>query len=99
MGRAQWKKLPNTIACILDKLYKLEIDLGKEKRTLIAGFKPYYKKEELKERKCIVFTNLKPRKIIGIESQGMILAAVNEDESKVKILQPDEDIEAGSRVS
>jgi methionyl-tRNA synthetase len=82
-----------------DKLYKLEIDLGTEKRTLVAGLKPYYKKEELKEKSCIVFTNLEPRKIRGIESQGMILAAVNENESKVRILQPDKDIEVGSRVS
>lgn len=81
-----------------DKLYKLEIDLGNEKRTLVAGLKPYYKKEELREKPCIVFTNLESRKIRGIESKGMILAAVNEDESKVRLLQPDVEIEEGSKV-
>ena len=81
-----------------DKLYKLEIDLGNEKRILVAGLKPYYKKEELKEKICIVFTNLEPKTLRGIESQGMILAAVNEQENKVRLLQPDEDIEPGSKV-
>ena len=104
---SDWQKLDLRTGKILevsdiegaDKLYKLEIDLGKEKRTLVAGLKPYYKKEELKGKTCIVFTNLEPRKIRGIESQGMILAAVNEDESKVRLLQPDEEIETGCRVS
>ncbi len=82
-----------------DKLYKLLLDLGKEKRTLVAGLKPYYKKEELQGKGCIVFTNLEPRKIRGIESQGMILAASSEDKNKVRLLQPDEEIKEGSRVS
>lgn len=82
-----------------DKLYKLLLDLGKEKRTLVAGLKPYYKKEELQGKRCIVFTNLEPRKIRGIESQGMILAATSEDKNKVRLLQPDEEIKEGSRVS
>lgn len=102
-----WQKLDLRTAKIIDveeiegadKLYKLEIDLGKEKRTLVAGLKPYYKKEELKGKTCIVFTNLEPRKIRGVESQGMILAATNEDESKVRLLQPDEEIKEGSKVS
>ncbi len=83
-----------------DKLYKLTIDLGKEhgKRTLVAGIKPYYKPEQLKGKSCVVFTNLEPRKIKGIESQGMILAAVSEGESKVFLLRPDDKIEEGSRV-
>ena len=82
-----------------DKLYKLLLDLGKEKRTLVAGLKPYYKKEELQGKRCIVVTNLEPRKIRGIESQGMLLAASSEDKNKVRLLQPDEEIKEGSRVS
>jgi methionine--tRNA ligase beta chain len=84
-----------------DKLYKLIVDLGKDigKRTLCAGLKPYYKKEELKGKKIIVIVNLAPRKMRGIDSQGMLLAAVNEDESKVRLIQPDADIEVGSRIS
>jgi methionyl-tRNA synthetase len=83
-----------------DKLYKIEVDLGKElgKRTLVAGIKPYYKKEQLKNKSCIVFVNLEPRILKGIESQGMILAAVDERQNKVHLLCPDKDIELGSMV-
>ncbi|MEK6840568.1 MAG: methionine--tRNA ligase subunit beta [Nanoarchaeota archaeon] len=105
---SDWQKLDLRVAKILrvediegaDKLYKLSVDLGKElgKRTLVAGIKPYYKKEQLKNRQCIIFTNLEPRKIKGIESQGMILASVNADERKVFLLQPDSKIEEGSRI-
>lgn len=105
---SDWQKLDLRTGKILkvdsvegaDKLYKLQIDLGKElgKRTLVAGLKPYYKPEQLKNKSCIIFTNLEPRTIRGIESQGMILAAVSEDESKVFLLQPESKIEEGSRV-
>lgn len=83
-----------------DKLYKLTIDLGKEmgKRTVCAGLKAHYSKDELKNRKIILFANLAPRKLKGIESQGMILAAVSRDESKVILLAPENDIEVGSKV-
>lgn len=81
-----------------DKLYKLTVDIGTEKRTLAAGIKKFYSKEELKGKRCIILANLEPRKLRGIESNGMILASVNEDESKVILIQPEEDIELGSRV-
>jgi len=105
---SDWQKLDLRTAKILkaediegaDKLYKLSIDLGKQlgKRTLVAGIKPYYTKEQLKNKNCIIFTNLEPRTIKGIESQGMLLASVSEDESKVFLLQPDNKIEEGSRI-
>lgn len=83
-----------------DKLLKLEVDLGKEigKRVIVAGIKKYYKKEELKDKQIIVVVNLEPRKMKGLESQGMLLAAVNSDESKVILLSPEKKIENGSRV-
>lgn len=83
-----------------DKLYRLEVDLGKElgKRTVCAGIKQHYKKDELKNKKIILFANLASRKLKGIESQGMLLAAVNKDESKVILLSPEKDIEVGSKV-
>ncbi len=83
-----------------DKLYKLEVDLGKElgKRTLVAGLKKHYKKDELKGKKCVVLVNLEPKVMKGIESKGMILAAVNNDESKIRLIQPDEEIDLGSRI-
>jgi len=82
-----------------DKLYKLEIDLGSEKRILVAGLKPYYSKEDLKDKIIIIFTNLQPRTIRGIESKGMILAAVSENHKQVRLLQPDKEIELGARIS
>ena len=94
---SDWQKLDIRAGKILkvedvegaDKLYKLSVDLGKElgKRVIVAGIKPYYKKEELKSKSCTIFTNLEPRKIKGIESQGMLLASVSDDESEVKILE------------
>ncbi len=82
-----------------DKLYKLKIDLGTEIITLVAGLKEHYTREELEGKKCIVLTNLEPRKIKGIESQGMLLAAVTDDHNEVKLLQADGVIELGSKIS
>ena len=79
-----------------DKLYKLSVDLGKEKRTLVAGLAEYYKVNELKGKKIILLTNLEPRKLKGILSEGMLLAAVEGD--KVSILTPDKDIPLGAKV-
>ena len=84
-----------------DKLYKFTINLGKEigKRTICAGIKEHYSKEELKGKKVIVFVNLSSRKIRGVESQGMILAACTGDGLKVILISPEKDIEVGSRIS
>jgi tRNA-binding EMAP/Myf-like protein len=53
----------------------------------------------LKDKKIVVFVNLKPRLMKGIESQGMLLAAVSEDHSKVILISPEKDIENGCRIS
>lgn len=103
----EWEKIDLRAGEILEveeipeanKLYKLKVDLGTETRILVAGLKPYYTKDELEGRKCIVFTNLESKKIKGIESKGMILAAVNDDKSQVKILSANGEMELGSRVS
>jgi len=58
-----------------DKLYILQVNVGKEKRQLVAGLKEFYSKEELKGKKIIIVANLKYAKLRGIESQGMLLAA------------------------
>ena len=83
-----------------DKLYKLSVDLGKVigKKTILAGIKPYYKKDALKGKNIIVLANLKPRSMKGLVSEGMLLAASDEDHEKVCLLQPDSDIEIGARV-
>jgi|SRR3989344_5121209 len=60
-----------------DRLYKLQIDLGTEKRQIIAGVKQSYSKEELEGKTIIAVTNLAPAKIAGLESQAMLLAVKN----------------------
>jgi len=57
------------------KLYVLDVDLGKEIRTLVAGLKEKYKKEELKGKQIIVVANLEPKELRGIKSRGMLLAS------------------------
>jgi methionyl-tRNA synthetase len=79
-----------------DKLYKLSIDLGTEKRILVAGLAEFYKAEELIGKKIIVLTNLEPRKLRGILSEGMLLAAVEGDE--VSILIPHKDLSPGAKI-
>ena len=105
---SDWEKLELRIAQIkeveeiegADKLWKLTLDVGEEvgERIVCAGIKEHYSKEELEGKKIILFANLAPRKLRGIESQGMVLAAVNEDENKVILISPEKDVEVGSRV-
>jgi len=77
----------------------LKIDLGTENRILVAGLKQHYSKQDLEGKKVIVFTNLEPRTIKGIESKGMVLAVVNGDGSEVKLINPDGAIDLGCKVS
>ena len=81
-----------------DKLYKLKVDTGEE-RTLVAGIKKHYSKEELIGKKIIVICNLEKRKLKGITSEGMLLAASDDDKENVVLLTIDKDIENGSRIS
>jgi methionine--tRNA ligase beta chain len=81
-----------------DKLYKLTIDVGEE-RQIVAGIKQFYSAEELVGKKIAVIANLEPRKVRGILSHGMLLAASSEDKASVVLLSPDKDIAAGSRIS
>jgi methionyl-tRNA synthetase len=80
-----------------DKLLKLIVDLGFEKRTILSGIAEYYKPEELVGKLVTVVANLAPRKIRGIESQGMLLMAGN-DFGKLYSVGPEKDIEVGSVV-
>jgi len=99
-----FKKLDIRIAVIdkvekvpkADKLYKLSISLGEEKRILVAGLAEQYKIEELKGKSIAILANLEPRKLRGILSEGMLLAAV--DGKNVSILTPDRDIPAGAKI-
>ncbi len=80
-----------------DKLYCLSVDMGNEIRTIVSGLVKYYTEEELTDKKVVVVANLKPAKLRGIESNGMLLAAG--EKNKVKLLTIDGDIEVGSIVS
>ncbi len=69
-----------------DRLYKLTVDLGSETRTIVSGLVKYYKEEELLGKQVVVVANLKPAKLRGIESQGMLLAAGDDDIVKLLVL-------------
>lgn len=79
-----------------DKLLKLQIKIGSETRTLVAGIKETYTPEDLVGKQIVVFTNLKPRKVFGVKSQGMLLAA--DVDGKAVLLQPDKAVPSGSKV-
>jgi methionyl-tRNA synthetase len=79
-----------------DKLLKLQIELGGEKRQLVAGVAEFYSPEEMIGRTIVVVANLKPAKIRGIESQGMLLAA--KKGKKLKLVTVDGEIDSGASV-
>ncbi len=80
-----------------DKLLKLQIDLGDEKRQIVAGVAQYYSPERITGMKIIVVANLKPAVIRGIESNGMLLAA--KKGKQLTLVTPHEDLDAGARIS
>ncbi len=75
------------------KLLKLQVDIGLEKRQLVAGMSEYYKPEELIGKLVVVLVNLKPVKLMGVESNGIVLAA---DDGRPYILQAEGDVEIGA---
>jgi len=79
-----------------DKLLKLQIKIGEERRQIVAGIAKHYTPEELIGKKIVVVANLKPAKLRGVESQGMLLAASNPE--KLTLLTVDRDIESGARI-
>ncbi len=83
------------------KLYKLEVDLGYERRTICSGIKSFFTPEELEGQRVVIVSNLKPAKLCGIESNGMILAASVKEEGneQLTLIAPAADIPLGSRVS
>ena len=102
---SDWKRLDIRVGEILaaedhpnaDKLIVLRVDVG-EVRQIVAGLRGYYEPEELIGKKAIVFVNLKPVKLRGIESQGMVLAAVDPATDVVALLTLDQDAPKGSRI-
>jgi methionyl-tRNA synthetase len=95
-------KAATVIACEkvpkADKLLKLQVDLGHEKRTIVSGIAQHYTPEQMVGKQVVVVTNLAPRKMKGIESQGMILTAEDAD-GKLQLLKPENWVTPGSNVS
>ncbi len=81
-----------------EKLVKMMIDLGEEERQLVAGIGRQYTPEELTNTQIIIVANLEPRKLMGIESQGMLLAA-HGPEGEPILLRPDKETPNGSQIS
>ena len=80
-----------------DKLLKLQVMIGQEKRQILAGIKANYKPEELIGRQIVVVYNLKPRTMRGLVSQGMVLAAVDENGGAI-LLSPEKEAPEGALV-
>jgi len=78
------------------KLLKLSVDMGNERRQVVAGIAAHYRPEEIIGKSVVIVANLKPAKLMGIESQGMVLAASNGE--VLSLISPDKDIPPGSAV-
>ncbi|KRT77214.1 MAG: methionyl-tRNA synthetase, methionyl-tRNA synthetase [Armatimonadetes bacterium CSP1-3] len=80
-----------------DKLIELEVNIGSEVRHLITGIYPLYRPVDLVGRRIIVLANLQPRRVKGVESQGMLLAA--EWDGEIGLLTVDKDTPSGARIT
>ncbi|ADL11605.1 methionine--tRNA ligase [Acetohalobium arabaticum] len=80
-----------------DKLLKLQVALGEERRQLVAGIAKHYEADELIGKKVLMVANLEPATIFGTESNGMVLAA-SDDEGELTLTTVDQDIASGSQV-
>lgn len=104
IGIADFQKIQLKVAKVLaaervpksEKLLKLQVDIGTEHRQIVAGIGKKYAPEELVGRTIVVVANLKPAKLMGIESQGMVLAAG--DQEVLELLNMPHEIPAGTRI-
>ena len=82
-----------------EKLIKMQVDFGDlGKRVIFAGIRKWYQPDDLQDKTFIFVFNLEPKKIMGEESQGMILAAEEEDGENCVLLVPDKNIPPGTKV-
>ncbi len=81
-----------------EKLIKIQLDLGYEKRQIVAGIGKVYAPENLIGKEIVIVANLEPRKLMGVESAGMLLAAHGET-GELALLAPDKETPPGSKVS
>ena len=81
------------------KLYQIQVDVGElGKRQIVSGIAPYYTPEQLVGKQIVIVANLKPAKLMGVESNGMLLAASTEGDGTLALLSPDKPIVSGARV-
>ncbi len=103
----EWQKLELRIGSVkkaevhpnADRLIVLQVDLGDEERQIVAGLKQYYSPEELAGKSVVVLTNLEPAELRGVQSNGMLLAAVDKEQDVVSILTTEKDVPPGTKVS
>jgi methionine--tRNA ligase beta chain len=81
-----------------DKLLKLEVDIGSEVRTIVAGIAESYSEKDIVGKRVVIVANLEKKRIRGIESDGMILAVTGKD-GKPVIISPEGEVPEGSEVS
>lgn len=79
-----------------EKLLKLQVDFGEFQRQILSGIAKFYKPEELIGKECPFIINLAPRKMMGFESQGMLIAVGQE--GIAVLLHPDKDVSEGSQI-
>lgn len=100
-----FKKLDLRVAKVLavepvektDKLLRIQIDLGSEQRQIVAGIAQVYRPEELLGKLLVIVANLEPAVIRGVESNGMLLAASNDND--ISVLTLDKATEPGSKIN
>ncbi|MCX7821247.1 MAG: methionine--tRNA ligase [Brevinematales bacterium] len=102
-----FKKIDIRVAEVIDvipleksnKLLKIKVKVGEIEKQIVAGIKQFYKPEELVGKKIIILNNLEPAKLMGETSEGMLLAASNDDKSILSVLTVERDVPSGSKVS
>jgi methionyl-tRNA synthetase len=81
-----------------NKLLKLTVSFGDKTKTILGGIKKYYSAEDMLNKKIVVLDNLKPAKLMGLESQGMLLCAIDKN-GELSLLSLDRDVTEGSEIS
>lgn len=80
-----------------DRLLVLKIDLGGEQRQLVAGIRKHYEPDALVGKRIVVVANLQPATLRGVESQGMLLAA-SDEEGRLSLVTPEREVAVGAKV-
>jgi len=100
----EFKKMDLRVARVIEaekvkdseKLLKLKVDLGDEKRQIVAGISQFYQPEDLIGKEIVIIANLESKILAGIKSQGMVLTAESE---RPTILRPEEEVPPGTKIS